>query len=463
MEFKKEKNFDADLFNCYEKCDLKISDYSVGIKRMWADVINSEFAISHGCLLVKDCYKGEYSFNLPVPFEYGASVADAIKDIAHYCRENFIPLQFDYVPKDKIGIITSLFPTVEVTLENELSDYLYLAEDFRSFAGKRYSGQRNHIKKFYAQCPNAEFVRLTEVNVPEIKSFFEHFKSGFENTTEGAYDELLRAETLSLSFNNDKFIRGGFVNDGELISFCLCEVCGNVAINHIEKAFTEYVGVYPATAQAFTHILPPEVIYLNREDDAGVRGLRISKLQYGPCDKLKKYSVKVNNELSQLDSFPVISTERLTLDSIAESDAEAYFRLCTDGERNKYWGYDYTEVVTDPDTDFFYLDQNKDFDNRCAMNLAIRYKGRFAGEVILYDFDYSGTCEIGVRILPEFDRRGIGKEAMNAVAEYAIYTLGIDKVRAKCFKENLPSKRMLSAIMNKAGEDEQFYYFTKSV
>ena len=97
------------------------------------------------------------------------------------------------------------------------------------------------------------------------------------------------------------------------------------------------------------------------------------------------------------------------------------------------------------------------------MNLAIRYKGRFAGEVILYDFDFCGTCEIGVRILPEFDRRGIGKEAMNAFAEYAIYSLGIDKVRAKCFKENQPSKRMLSAIMNKAGEDEEFYYFTKSV
>jgi RimJ/RimL family protein N-acetyltransferase len=151
------------------------------------------------------------------------------------------------------------------------------------------------------------------------------------------------------------------------------------------------------------------------------------------------------------------------LDAITADDAEKYFRLCTDNERNKYWGYDYTETVADPDTDFFYLDQKKDFDNRCAMNLAIRYKGRFAGEVILYDFDFFGTCEIGVRILPEFDRRGIGKEAMNAVAEYAIYTLGIDKVRAKCFKDNLPSKRMLSAIMNKAGEDEQFYYFTKSV
>lgn len=463
MEFLKEKDLKINLFDCYEKCDLRISDYSAGIKRMWTDVINSEYAISNGCLVVKDCYKGEYSFNLPVPFEYGASIGGALKDIAAYCRDAFIPMRLDYVPRDKIGLITTLFPTVEVTLENEISDYLYLAEDFKSFAGKRYSGQRNHIKKFYTQCPEAKFTMLEEDDKPLIEAFFEHFKREFENTTEGAYDELLRAEMLSLSFDNDRFLRAGFVNEGALISFSLCEICGDVAINHIEKAFTEYVGVYPATAQAFAKILPQNVIYLNREDDAGVRGLRISKLQYGPCDKLKKYSVKVNNELSNTNEIPVITTERLVLDAITADDAEKYFRLCTDAERNKYWGYDYTESVSDPQTDFFYLDQKKDFDNRCAMNLAIRYKGRFAGEVILYDFDFCGTCEIGVRILPEFDRRGIGKEAMNAVAEYAIYSLGIDKVRAKCFKENQPSKRMLSAIMNKAGEDEEFYYFTKSV
>ena len=463
MEFLKEKDLKINLFGCYEKCELRISDYSVGIKRMWSDVVNSEFSVSHGCLVVKDCYMGEYSFNLPVPFKYGASVSAAIKEIAEYCREEFIPLRFDYVPKDRIGLITSLFPTVEVTLENEISDYLSLAEDFRSFVGKRYSGQRNHIKKFFTQCPNASFVQLKECDRTLIEDFFARFKAGFENATDGAYDELLRAEALSLSFGDDNFLRAGFVNDGALISFCLCEICGDVAINHIEKAFTEYVGIYPATAQAFARILPQEVTYLNREDDAGIRGLRISKLQYGPCDKLKKYSVKVNCELSILTEHPTLTSERLLLNEICECDAESYFRLCTDAERNKYWGYDYTETVAEPDTDFFYLDQKKDFDARVAMNFAIRYKGRFAGEVILYDFDFCGTCEIGVRILPEFDRRGIGKEAMNAVAEYAIYTLGVDKVRAKCFKENLPSKRMLSAIMNKAGEDEEFYYFTKSV
>lgn len=463
MEFKKEKDIEIDLFYCYEKCDLKISDYSAGIKRMWADVINSEFALSNGCLIVKDCYCGEYSFNLPIPVEEDADVDAALLDVALYCRENFIPLKFDYIPKNKIGLITSHFPTVDVTLENVISDYIYYADDFKKFAGKKYSGQRNHIKKFYAQCPSAVFKVLTENDRDMIETFFKCFKDEFDNTTDGAYDELLRSEALSASFDNDRFIRAGFVNEGSLISFCLCEICGNTAINHIEKAFTEYVGVYPATAQAFARILPQQVVYLNREDDAGIRGLRISKLQYGPCDKLKKYSVKVNNELSVIESHPSISTERLILDSIREDDAEKYYRLCTDAERNKYWGYDYSETVSDPKVDFFYLDQKKDFDARCAMNFAIRYKGEFAGEVILYDFDFGGTCEIGVRILPEFDRRGIGKEAMNAVAEYAIYTLGIDKVRAKCFKENLPSKRMLSAIMNKAGEDEKFYYFAKSV
>ena len=56
MEFLKEKDLKINLFDCYEKCDLRISDYSAGIKRMWTDVINSEYAISNGCLVVKDSY-----------------------------------------------------------------------------------------------------------------------------------------------------------------------------------------------------------------------------------------------------------------------------------------------------------------------------------------------------------------------------------------------------------------------
>ncbi len=465
MEFKKlsECEFKHGLHELYSRSDRKISDYSAGIKLMWEDVINPEFTITSGCLVSKEYYEGRISFALPLPIADDANIGQAIIDIATYARHNFIPLCIQYVPKDMISAITDIYPLVDVSLDNSISDYIYSADAFKSFAGKKYAGQRNHVRKFKKNYPEAEFRLLEKDDLPLIKAFFEKFKSEFENDSDGAFDELLRAERMALTTGNGDSLSGGIIYMGELISFCLTELCGDVAINHIEKAFSSYDGVYPATAQGFAEILPPEIKYLNREDDAGVRGLRTSKLQYHPTELLKKYSVTVKNELYALDDIPRIESERIILDKIMPYDAQCYFILCTNDERNRYWGYDYRESEPHPKRDYFYLDQLRDFEKRSAMNFAIRYKGKFAGEVILYNFDFKGRCEAGVRILPEYDKRGIGKEALLTAMNYAIYTLGVDAVVAKCFKENTASESMLSAIMKRDGDDDNYFYFIKNV
>lgn len=50
---------------------------------------------------------------------------------------------------------------------------------------------------------------------------------------------------------SDMFVSGGFTLNGEIISFCLSEICGETLIDHIEKALTDYEGIYPATVQEF--------------------------------------------------------------------------------------------------------------------------------------------------------------------------------------------------------------------
>ena len=109
---------------------------------------------------------------------------------------------------------------------------------------------------------------------------------------------------------------GGFMLNGELISFCLAEKCGDTLVDHIEKALPDYEGIYPAMVQDFARMFASDVQYINREDDAGDCGLRTSKMQYQPIEILEKYSVKVKNELYHVEKIPVLETERLTLDAI---------------------------------------------------------------------------------------------------------------------------------------------------
>ena len=61
------------------------------------------------------------------------------------------------MPEEKAPVLLARYPYVRVSNIRTWRDYLYYKEDLQLFAGRRYSGQRNHIKKFHAQWPNAEF------------------------------------------------------------------------------------------------------------------------------------------------------------------------------------------------------------------------------------------------------------------------------------------------------------------
>ena len=216
--------------------------------------------------------------------------------------------------------------------------------------------------------------------------------------------------------------------------------------------------------QAFAAHYGKDCTYINREDDGADKGLRTSKTQYLPCAMGEKFVVRVASELEAWDKIPTLHTERLTLDAITSADKAAYNRLCLDDERNRFWGYDYRKDLKGPLTEnYFYRVARNDFKNHLAINFAIRLDGKFIGEAVLYRFDGRGAAELGCRIAPEYAGHGYGAEAFAAVADWSLYQLGLCRLEAKCFKENEPSRRMLSACMRTAGEDDTFFYFEKKI
>ena len=241
----------CELCHFYKESPYHISDYSIGIKRMWSDLLRPEFTVDSGCLIVRCTISGRSVFDYPMPIVKDHDIISALEHMAAYCREKFLPFEIDNIPKEEVSKITETFPLCEVGYRRTYSDYLYETAELAAMAGRAYSGQRNHIKKFHSNYPGAVFRRFGKEDVDKIRIFLRRFSFGFLKGARGAKSELERAEKMISRVGNPCFACGGFELDGEILSFCLSEICGDMLIDHIEKALPEFEGIYPATVQAF--------------------------------------------------------------------------------------------------------------------------------------------------------------------------------------------------------------------
>ena len=448
----------------YKNCNYRLCEYSAGVKLMWRGVLHSQWAEVAGCLVVRNGTAGSYMFDYPVAGKDG-SVEQALETVENYCVDHGIVPRYSVVPAEKVPSLLARYPHVVVQRPVNWSDYLYRAEDMMTFAGRRYSGQRNHINKFRKNYPTAAFCPVTAADKERLERFWRDYEAVFaKGENEKAVGELKLAKKMFRYVGKPWFCAGGMEHEGRLIAICLAERCGETMIVHIEKALYGYEGVYPAMVNVFAQYYGAGITVFNREDDACDKGLRTSKLQYLPMERAHKNCLELRNEFWGMEEVPSFESERLVITALREEDKAAYNALCLDDERNRLWGYDYRDDLEgDLTEDYFLAVAREDFKNRQAVNFALRLDGKFIGEAVLYRFDYKGGAELGCRIAGEYAAHGYGREAFAAVADWALYTLGLSEVVAKCSKENEASRKMLSSCMRPNGEDETFFYFKKIV
>nr|WP_326186028.1 GNAT family N-acetyltransferase [uncultured Oscillibacter sp.] len=449
----------------YQNCQYGLCEYSAGTKLMWRNTWKYAWAEVAGCLVVR-CEDGKrWIFDYPVPGPEGDEDA-ALEAIENYCLENGAAPVISVVPECRAARLLARYPYVRVSDIRTWRDYVYYREDLQLFAGRRYSGQRNHIKKFHKQWPDAEFRRLTAADGAAIEQFWLDYAAEFpKGDNAKARDELALAKKMLRLVGKPWFLAGGMFDGDRLVALSLAEKCGDTLIIHIEKALYSYTGVYPTLVQAFAGEFGEGCQWINREDDAADRGLRTSKLQYGPAKLAPKYCFEPQNELLRhVSAIPELRTERLTLSALTEADIPAYNALVLDGERNRWWGYDDVGGLGGPVEERSFFDvANRDFENRQAVNFAVRLDGKLIGEAVLYRFDCRGGAELGCRVDGACAGHSYGTEAFAAVADWALYKVHLTRVVAKCYRENQASYKMLSSCMRKSGEDETFFYFEKLV
>ena len=179
LEFKPVTKQEAPrLRRYYQTCEFGLCEYSVGTKLMWKAALHPAWAEIAGCLVVRNEIDGQVVFDYPVPGPEGDEDA-ALEAIENDCLERGIPPVISVVPECRAAKLLGRYPYVRVSDVRTWRDYVYYREDLQFFAGRRYSGQRNHINKFRSKWPDAQFRPLTAADAPVIEQFWQDYEAEF--------------------------------------------------------------------------------------------------------------------------------------------------------------------------------------------------------------------------------------------------------------------------------------------
>lgn len=172
------------------------------------------------------------------------------------------------------------------------------------------------------------------------------------------------------------------------------------------------------------------------------------------------YRVTVKSECSLIKKAPRVTYGEVTLRELCDADKDEYARICLDAENNKFWGYDFREDEPDADAEFFMKTAKNERALGTAISFAVLCDGVFVGESALYDFDCRGGAEVAIRILPEYQGRGLSGDILLATFEVC-RSIGLMRLYAEVFSENKPSIAFCSRDMEIISDDGVRVVFMK--
>lgn len=271
-------------------CDLSFSNLC-----SWRFLYNTQFAILDGYLLLKFWAEEELVYMMPIGNGDLKKVLEALIEDAHQEGKPFCLL----------GICSGMCSELETfmpgkfqfTADRDYADYLYLRTDLATLSGKKLQAKRNHVNKF-KRTYNYEYTPITPDHIQECLELEAIWcKANNCDQHEGTGNER-RALAYALHHFDELGLMGGILHvDGKIVAFTFGMPINQDTFGvHVEKADTSIDGAYAMINHEFAKHIPEQYIYINREEDLGIEGLRKAKLSYQPVIILDKYMACLKDE-----------------------------------------------------------------------------------------------------------------------------------------------------------------------
>ena len=289
------------LINEYlEGSGNRTSGLSFSSLYMWRNENNFSYQVIEGYLCISGLsYLEEdekFHFMFPPVAKDGSyeseSLRKCILEAKAIFEEKCGTFELRLVPDENKQAVEEALPEIKWIDDRANYDYIYLRREIEELKGKKFHAKKNYVNSFKKNF-EYEYLDISSDMTDELMEFIDFFVKS-KNIDEHDM-QLLQMEYDALRDVFEHFEEAGFYGgvikiDGKVQAMAAGGIiCGNMVIEHIEKANKEYRGLYPAMLQEFSKHLPEDIEYINREEDMDIENLRKAKMSFKPCELVAKY------------------------------------------------------------------------------------------------------------------------------------------------------------------------------
>ncbi len=264
-------------------------EYSFANLFLWG---RQQVAFVHGCVAFFSHFYGRSVYPYPIgPGDRRAVIGALLED----ARQRGIPCRITNMLSADRAELEQWFPgQFHLRTDRDSFDYVYDIRELAALKGRKFQKKRNHYNRFRAAHPDFRLLPLDPCGMgPAQEMVNTWYQTRIREDPEGDY--LLESLAMAKAFRccAGLGLEGAVLMDGpEVLAVTMASrLSADTFDVHFEKAREDVEGAYAAVNCAFAQYLLekyPDTLYLDREDDLGLEGLRKAKLSYNPHHLVEK-------------------------------------------------------------------------------------------------------------------------------------------------------------------------------
>ena len=243
----------------------------------WQFFFDTEVCVLDGAVVLRYTFKGERVYTVCTATDLSIGLIEALLEDSGG-KLTLIGLEDSQAQAiDKLSGFT-----VEIEPLRDQYNYIYRRDSLALLRGRGLSAKRNHINRFRAEHPDFEYRPLVPERFDECRHLAEKWREEVQ-ASETITAEQRVMETIFSHWEALGMMGGCIYVDRTMVAFTYgAAVTTDTFDICVEKADRRVEGAFAIINQQFAQHLPEQYIYLNREEDMGLPGLRKAKLSYHP-------------------------------------------------------------------------------------------------------------------------------------------------------------------------------------